>query len=62
MNEDDDKYIADWIARRYAGLGAPPRELSSSSAVINYIRNTPGAIGYIDEAELEPGLNVLLKP
>lgn len=62
LNEDDDKYVAYWIKRRYAGLGAPPRELSSSNAIINYVKVTPGAIGYIDEAELEPGLNVLIKP
>ncbi len=62
LNEDDDKYVAYWIKRRYAGLGAPPRELSSSNAIINYVKVTPGAIGYIDEGEIEPGLNILIKP
>ena len=62
LNEDDDRYVAYWIARRYAGKGAPPRELSGSNAIINYVKGTPGAIGYIDESEVEPGVNVLMRP
>ena len=62
LHEDEDQYAAYWISRRYSGQGVPPRELASSNAIINYVKGTPGAIGYIDETELEPGLNVLLKP
>jgi hypothetical protein len=29
--------------------------------VINFVNATPGAIGYIDEADLQPGVNVLLR-
>ena len=61
LNEDEDKYTAYWIVRRYIGKGAPPREISSSAAVINFVKSTPGAIGYIDETDLQPGVNVLLK-
>ena len=61
LNEDEDKYTAYWIVRRYIGKGAPPREISSSAAVINFVKSTPGAIGYIDETDVQPGVNVLLK-
>ena len=61
LNEDEDKYTAYWIVRRYIGKGAPPRELSGSAAVINFVKSTPGAIGYIDETDVQPGVNVLLK-
>ncbi len=61
LNEDEDKYTAYWVVRRYIGKGAPPRELGSSAAVIAYVRSTPGAIGYIDESDVQPGVNVLLK-
>lgn len=59
LNQDDDKYTAYWTVRRFIGKGIPPRELSSASEVIDFVQNTPGAIGYIDEDELKPGLNVL---
>ncbi len=62
LNQDEDKYTAYWTVRRYSGMGASPRELSSSAEVIDYVKSTPGAIGYIDEAEVPPaGVNVLLK-
>lgn len=59
LNQDDDKYIAYWTVRRFIGKGIPPKELSSTAEVIDFVQNTPGAIGYIDEDELKPGLNVV---
>lgn len=61
LNQDEDKYTAYWTVRRYIGKGASPRELPRSSDVINFVNSTPGAIGYINEADVQPGINVLLK-
>lgn len=61
LSQDEDKYTAYWTVRRYIGKGAPPRELLRSADVINFVNSTPGAIGYIDEADVQPGVNVLLK-
>ena len=61
LNQDEDKYIAYWTVRRYIGKGASPREISKSSEVIRFVTSTPGAIGYIDVSDLQPGLNVLLR-
>ena len=55
LNQDEDKYTAYWTVRRYSGMGAPPRELPSSAEIINFVKSTPGAIGYIDEADVPPG-------
>lgn len=62
LNQDEDRYTAYWTVRRYIGKGASPREMPTSTDVINFVKTTPGAIGYIDETDLQPGLNVLLKP
>lgn len=59
LNQNDEKYTAYWTVRRFIGKGIPPKELSSSAEVIDFVQNTPGAIGYIDEDELKPGLNVV---
>jgi hypothetical protein len=58
----DDKFIAYWTVRRYIGQGTPPREFPTIEQQIEFLRATPGAIGYVHNAgELKPGLKVLLK-
>jgi hypothetical protein len=61
LNQDEEKYTAYWTVRRYIGKGAPPAELASGAEVINYVQSTPGAVGYIDEAELKQGVNVIAR-
>ena len=61
LNQDEEKYTAYWTVRRYIGKGAPPAELASGADVISYVQSTPGAVGYIDEAELKPGMNVIAR-
>ena len=61
LNQDEDKYTAYWTVRRYIGKGASPKELTRAADVIDYVNSTPGAIGYIDEADLQAGVNVLLR-
>jgi ABC-type phosphate transport system substrate-binding protein len=60
LHQDEDKYTAYWTVRRYIGKGVPPREMASSADIIDFVTSTPGALGYIDESEVKPGLNVLL--
>ncbi|WP_028312737.1 hypothetical protein [Derxia gummosa] len=63
LRTTDERYGAYWTVRRHVGKGAPPRELGGGSAeMIDFVRATPGAIGYIDAAELRPGLNVIARP
>lgn len=59
LQQSDADYVAYWTVRRYIGKGAPPVELRSSAEVIDYVGRTPGALGYIDAAEVRPGLHVL---
>jgi hypothetical protein len=48
--------------RRYIGKGSPPREFGSIELQLEFLRNTPGAVGYLDaSSEIEPGLKTLLK-
>lgn len=59
LNQDEEKYIAYWTVRKFIGKGLPPPELDTSAAIINFVQSTPGAIGYIDVADLKAGVNVL---
>lgn len=57
----EDEYIAYWTVRQYIGKGTPPKEFTSSSAIVLYVQQTPGAIGYINERDLVEGLKVITK-
>ncbi|WP_085316536.1 hypothetical protein [Derxia lacustris] len=59
---DEEKYAAYWTVRRHIGKGAPPRELAGNAETIEFVRSTPGAVGYIDAAEVKPGMNVIARP
>lgn len=62
VGESNDKYVAYWTVRRHIGKGIPPRELKSAAEVIEYVRATPGGLGYIAASDLKPGLNVIARP
>ena len=60
--QDDEKFIAYWTVRRYIGKGSPPREFVSVEELMEFLRNTPGAVGYLAEgAELKQGLKTILR-
>lgn len=61
LQQEEDDYLAYWTVRRYVGKGAPPRELATPAEVAAHVRATPGAIGYLDAADLKPGLVVVLR-
>lgn len=61
LQQSDEDFIAYWTVRRYIGKGAPPRELASVAEVVAHVQSTPGALGYIDSADLRPGQQVLLR-
>ena len=58
---DDDRYVAYWTVRRHVGKGAPPRELDSAAAVLDFVAGTPGALGYVAVTDLRPGSNVICR-
>jgi hypothetical protein len=62
LSQDDDKFIAYWTVRRYIGKGSPPREFPSVESQLEYLRNTPGAVGYVDaDAAAKAGLKTLIR-
>lgn len=61
MDSTDEKYIAYWTVRRYIGKGTPPKEVDDTASMIEFVRTTPGAIGYIDEQDVTTDLNVIMR-
>ncbi len=48
-----------WRKEIFSGSNAPPRELSSDRAVLEYVRSHPGAIGYISSHTSAEGVKVI---
>jgi len=61
LQTNEDQYVAYWTVRRYVGKGTPPHEVKQTAEMIDYVSKTPGAVGYLDEADLPPGMNVVLR-
>jgi len=59
LNQDEEKYVAYWTVRKFIGKGIPPLDLESPAEIIRFVQSHPGGIGYVDSADLQPGLNVL---
>lgn len=49
-----------WNKLRFQGK-LPPLVQTSDQAVLNFVRNVPGAIGYINAIQLPPDVKVLLR-
>jgi hypothetical protein len=62
ISEDDDKYVAYWTVRRYIGKGSPPREFDTVEQQLEFVRATPGAVGYVDETvDVRSGVRTVLR-
>jgi len=57
--QDEEQSTAYWLARRYIGKGAPPKELADLGEVLDDVRNTPGAVGYLPLSSVPSGVNVI---
>jgi hypothetical protein len=58
LHQDEEKYDAYWTVRRYIGKGTPPPEMATTAELISYVQATPGAIGYLDAADVKHGISV----
>lgn len=62
LAQDDEKFVAYWTVRRYIGKGSPPREFATVREELEFVRATPGAVGYLDESTGDRrGVKTLLK-
>jgi hypothetical protein len=62
IEQSPDAFNAYWTEKTFTGQGNKPRELSNDAAVKAFVGTTAGAIGYIDDKNLDATVKVLLKP
>jgi ABC-type phosphate transport system substrate-binding protein len=59
MKKSVSQVQAYWQQAVFAGKGTPPRELNSDEDVVNFVKNNPGAIGYVSGSANTSGVKVV---
>ena len=59
LNMPESTHRRHWKRKIAVGAGSSPTELSSHSAILKSIANTPGSIGYIDASKVDETVKVL---
>lgn len=55
------QFKAFWAQQIFTGGGKPPPELDGDEAVLKYVAETPGGIGYVESGKTHAGVRVLKK-
>ena len=58
----DAQLKAFWSKQVFTGKGTPPPAVSGAAAMKSAIASNPNAIGYIDEADVDATVKVIIKP
>ena len=60
VGKTDSGYRAAWRMLVFTGQGSMPKTLDSDAQVIEYVANTPGAIGYVSKAAVSEKVKTLI--
>ena len=50
-----------WARMIFTGQGMPPRQVKSARDMVQKLKYDPRAVGYVQEADMQEGLSVLLR-
>jgi ABC-type phosphate transport system substrate-binding protein len=53
LNKKTDQFLIYWKQLMFTGRGSMPKLVSSEEEMIEYVKETPGAIGYVSESVIE---------
>lgn len=59
---NDAQLKAFWSQQVFTGRGQPPAEQGNAAAMKATVASTPGSIGYLDSADVDSSVKVLLTP
>ncbi len=60
LNKTTNQVRAFWAQQIFTGRGTPPREFESSAELKSYVASHPQAVGYLDPAEADKTVRVIL--
>ena len=59
LNKDLARVESHWQAQVFSGKATPPETLASDQEVIDFVRSTPGAVGYVSANASTDGVKVI---
>ncbi|MGX9461468.1 phosphate ABC transporter substrate-binding protein [Shewanella sp. A14] len=60
--KSDAQLKAFWSKQVFTGKGNPPATVPNAAAMKSAVASNPSAIGYIDEADVDASVKIILKP
>jgi ABC-type phosphate transport system substrate-binding protein len=59
VGESPDEFRAQWRRAVFTGQGSMPRAFDSESSLIQYVGNTPGALGYVSRVSARDNVKLI---
>ncbi len=60
LKKNEQKLKAYWSKKVFSGKGQPPKQLANDAAVKTFVKETDGAIGYIDSKNIDSSVKTVL--
>ena len=60
VGEDPEEFRSQWRKVVFTGEGAMPKAFDSESSLIEYVADTPGAVGYVSRISSQGGVRILV--
>jgi len=60
VGENPEEFRSQWRKVVFTGQGAMPKAFDSESALIEYVADTPGAVGYVSRISSQGGVRILV--
>jgi hypothetical protein len=60
VGENPEEFRSQWRKVVFTGQGAMPKAFDSESALIEYVADTPGALGYVSRISSQGGVRILV--
>ncbi|MCE4555384.1 hypothetical protein [Pelomonas cellulosilytica] len=59
LKKNGSQLKAYWAQQVFTGGAKPPQELDGDDAVLKYVAETPGGIGYVESGKTRPGVRII---
>lgn len=59
IGKSERKWKAYWSVKIFTGRGTPPKKMATDAEMLQYVKNSPNAIGYIKSQQAPSGVNVV---
>mgnify|MGYP001824419040 CR=1 FL=1 len=60
VGRSEHRFATYWRQMVFTGKGVPPKSFASESEIVNYVKATPGAVGYVSPGTDAAGVKILI--